>query len=152
VARLHSRKKGKSGTKRPKSKASPEWVDADVNEIKALIVKMAKEGVPPSKIALALRDQHAIPNVRGLLGMSMTAFLKSEGVLPEYPEDLTSLIKKALRMREHIKKDGKRDTHNMVKLRHVESKIVRLVMYYRKSGAIPSDWAYNPETAALIVK
>ncbi|MFH1393480.1 MAG: 30S ribosomal protein S15 [Candidatus Micrarchaeota archaeon] len=152
MARLHSRKKGKSGTKRPKSMVSPEWVEADVNEIKRLIVKMAKEGVPPSKIALMLRDQHAIPNIRAFLGMSMTAFLKSEGALPEYPEDLISLIKKAIRMREHIKKDGKRDTHNKVKLRHVESKIIRLVNYYRKNGAIPSDWTYDAEKVALLVK
>jgi len=152
VARLHSRKRGKSGTKRPKSKVSPEWVGVDVNEIKALIVKMAKEGVPPSKIALALRDQHAVPNIRGLLGMSIKAFLKSEGALQEYPEDLIALIKKALRMREHLKGDGKKDTHNAVKLRHVESKIFRLVVYYRKSGDLPSDWTYNPETVALLVK
>ncbi len=151
MARLHSKKKGKSGTKRPKSRTSPEWVGADVNEIKQLIVKMAKEGIPPSKIGLHLRDQLGIPSITALLGMSMTAFLKKEDAMPEYPEDLITLIRKAVRMREHLKK-GKGDVHNKVKLHHVESKIVRLVNYYRDNGVLPKKWAYDPETVALLVK
>ncbi len=152
MARLHSRKKGKSGTKRPRSPASPEWFDVDENEIKEMITRMAKEGIPPSKIALTLRDQYAIPDVRYVLGMSITAFLKQENVMPQYPEDLMNLIRKAVRMRNHLKSIGKRDLHNKVKLGHVESKINRLVKYYHSNGALPKDWKYNPDTAALLVK
>lgn len=151
MAKLHSRKKGKSGTKRPKSRVSPDWVDADLNKLKQLIVKMAKEGVPPSKIGLVLRNDYAIPNITALLGVSLTAFLKKENASPEYPEDLITLIRKAVRMREHIKAANK-DTHNKVKLKHVESKINRLVSYYRKTGVLPSDWTYDPEKVALLVK
>lgn len=151
MARLHSRKKGKAGTKRPKDRVSPDWVEADVNELKKLIVKMAKEGVQPSKIGRILRDEHSVPNITGLLGMSLSAFLKSEDALPEYPEDLVNLIKKAIRMRQHIKNTNK-DVHNKVKLQHVESKIHRLVSYYRETGVLPSDWTYDPEKVALLVK
>lgn len=149
---MHSRKKGKSGTKRPKSMmASPDWVSMEPEEAKQLILKMAKEGVPQAKIALFLRDQHAVPNVRALIGMPLGKFLKSEGAQPEYPDDLISLIRKAVRMREHIKR-SKRDVHNKVKLQHVESKIVRLVNYYRREGVLPAGWAYDAEKAALLVK
>jgi small subunit ribosomal protein S15 len=152
VARLHSRKKGKSGTRRSRSPTPPEWLDLDENGIKELIVRMGKEGISPSKIALSLRDQHAVPDVRYVLGMSITSFMKKEDVMPQYPEDLMNLIRKAVRMRNHLKGTGKRDLHNKVKLGHVESKINRLVRYYRDSGALPKDWKYNPDTAALLVK
>ena len=45
MARLHSRKKGKSGTKRPKSNMLPEWADEDKSKIEEIIIKLAKEGM-----------------------------------------------------------------------------------------------------------
>jgi len=151
MARLYSKKKGKSGTKRPKPKANPEWVDAEPEEIKALILKMSKEGIPSAKIGMMLRDMYGVPSVRTLIGMTVGQFLKKEGAQPEYPEDLLSLIKKAVRMREHLKA-SKKDVKNKVKLGHVESKINRLVKYYSKKGRLPGGWKYEPEKAALLVK
>ena len=150
MARLHSKKKGKSGTKRPKTKIVPKF-SGDKKKVEEIILKMTKEGVLPSKIGTTLRDKHNVPSVNALLGMSMTAFMKKEGVLPEYPEDLISLIKKAVRMRTHLK-SSKADTHNKVKLLHVESKINRLVKYYTGKNRLPKNWRYNPENAALLVK
>lgn len=151
MARLHSKKKGKSGTKRPKSTDVPDWEDSDKSKIEEIIIKQAKEGVPPVKIGLMLRDQYAVPNIKGLLGMSLLAFLEKENASPEYPEDLISLIRKAVRMRKHLKK-SKKDVHNKVKLNHVESKIMRLVNYYRNRGVLPKGWKYDPESAVLLVK
>jgi small subunit ribosomal protein S15 len=151
MARLHSKKKGKSGTRRPRDKAAPEWIDLDKAKVEELIVKMAKEGVPPVRIGLVVRDQHGIPNLRKVLGMSLLAFLQKEKIAPEYPEDLISLIKKAVRMSAHMKA-SKKDVHNKVKLSHVESKIQRLVRYYIKEGVLPRDWKYERDKAALLVK
>jgi small subunit ribosomal protein S15 len=151
MARLHSRKKGKSGTRRPKNNTAPEWVSEDKAKIGEMIVKMAKEGIPPAKIGLAMRDQHGIANLRAILGMSLLAYLKKEGVALEYPEDLLNLIKKAVRISGHTKASNK-DVHNKVKLGHVESKIQRLVRYYIKEGVLPSDWKYERDKAALLVK
>ena len=148
MARLHSRKKGKSGTKRAKGGAAPAWLNVDKTEMKETIVKMAKEGVPPAKIALYLRDQQGIANVRGILGMSLLAFLEKEKAAPEYPEDLLALIKKAVRMRSHLK-GFKKDLHNKVKLGHVESKIGRLVKYYSSKGKLPKNWKYDQQAALL---
>lgn len=151
MARLHSKKKGKSSTKRPKSKSAPEWTAMDKAKAEEIIIKMAKEGVSSARIGLTMRDQYGIANLRALLGMSLYAFLRKEDAAPEYPEDLLNLIKKAVRMSEHMKNSGK-DVHNKVKLSHVESKIQRLVKYYTKEGVLPKDWKYERDKAALLVK
>ena len=151
MARLHSGKRGKAGTKRPKSSVAPSWTDLPKEEIKETIVKMAKEGVPPSKIGLYFRDQHGIGNLRAILGSSLVAFLKNEKAAPEYPEDLMTLIRKAVHMTEHLKA-SKKDLGNKVKLSHVEAKINRLVKYYSAKGMLPKKWKYDPEQVALLVK
>ncbi|MFH1785747.1 MAG: 30S ribosomal protein S15 [Candidatus Micrarchaeota archaeon] len=151
MARLHSKKKGKSGTKRPKGNTAPSWTTLKPAEIKEHILKMAREGVPPAKIGIILRDHYSVANLRAQLGMTLKAFLKKEDALGEYPEDLLNLIKKAVRMANHIK-STKNDTSNNVKLVHVESKIQRLAKYYLSKGMLPSGWKYNRETAALLVK
>ena len=151
MARLHSKKKGKAGTKRPKSKAAPDWSAAKKEDISESILKMAREGVPAARIGLTMRDQYAIPNLRATLGMSLKQFLVKEKALPEYPDDLLSLVKKAVRMANHIKA-SKNDVHNQSKLLHVESKIHRLVKYYSSKGMLPASWRYDREKAALLVK
>ncbi len=151
MARLHSKKKGKSGTKRPKSTDEPSWVTMSKDDLQELILKNAREGVSTAKIGLLLRDQHGIANVRTILGMPIGAFLAKENVSPEYPDDLLNLIKKAVRMSTHLK-GTKNDTHNNVKLGHVESKINRLVKYYSGKGRIPQGWKYERDKAALLVK
>lgn len=151
MARMHSKKKGKSGRTRPKTGALPAWVDAKPEDVQQSILQMAQEGLSPTAIGLTLRDQYAIPAVRPLLGMSLTAFLKKQGKLAVYPDDLINLIRKAVRMRGHMK-TARKDRHNQVKLSHVESKIQRLVKYYTRSGRLPSTWRYDPEKAALLVK
>lgn len=151
MAKLHSRKKGKSGSNPPKRSGKPEWDAASEDEVAEVIRRLAREGVPPAKIGLILRDQHGVPLVERTLGMSMREFLEKEGLLPKFPEDLLSLIKKAVGMREHMRQNSA-DTHNKVKLIHVESKIHRLSQYYRKAKRIPAGWRYDPETAALLIK
>ncbi len=150
MARLHSKKKGKAGSKRPKSKVEPNWSEAKKNELGPVIVKMSKEGVPQSKIGLFLRDHKGVANIRGTLGMTLGAFLKKENATPEYPEDLLSLIRKAEVMKTHLK-TSKKDLHNKVKLSHVESKIHRLSKYYASKGVLPKGWNYA-DHASLIAK
>jgi small subunit ribosomal protein S15 len=151
MARMHTRRHGKSGRKRPKAKVAPSWVQFNEKDTRELIVELAKKGTPPSQIGIILRDQYAIPSVKALTGKTITQILEEEQLLPEYPEDLLNLIKKAVRMRQHLEKN-KRDIHNKVRLGRVEAKIHRLVMYYRRTGRIPKDWKYTPESAALLVR
>jgi small subunit ribosomal protein S15 len=151
MARLHSNKKGKSGTKRPKSMDVPEWTPVKKAEIEETILKMAREGVPAAKIGLVMRDQYGVANLRAQLGMTLGAFITKEKAAGEYPDDLLNLIRKAVRITAHIKA-SKNDVHNEVKLGHVESKIHRLVKYYSSKGMLPPGWRYERDKASLLVK
>ncbi len=152
MARLHSKKKGKSGSRKPRELSKPEWVAYSADEIKEMVRKLAKEGVPATRIGQILRDEYGVPSARPYLGKTMGQFLEEEKLFPKFPDDLLSLIKKAVGMRNHMKAGNKADLKNKVKLSHVESKIQRLVKYYRGKGKLPAGWAYDPETAALLVK
>lgn len=151
MAKLHSKRKGKSGTKRPKAKTSPKWVDFSEKEVKEVIIALAKKGTSATMIGLILRDQYAVPAIRPILGKTLNAFLKEEGLQPQYPDDLINLIRTAVGMRNHLKVN-KADTHGKVKLLHVESKIHRLGKYYKRTKRLPADWKYDAESAALLVK
>ena len=67
------------------------------------------------------------------------------------PEDLQNLMRKALRMRKHIE-ENKKDVHNKRVLQLTESKIRRLVKYYRRNKVLPEDWKYKPEIAEVILR
>ncbi|MCX8198065.1 MAG: 30S ribosomal protein S15 [Candidatus Micrarchaeota archaeon] len=151
MARMHSKKRGKSGSKRPNTGVSPEWVEYSAHEVEDLVIKMGKEGKGATEIGMILRDVYGIPSVQTLCGKSISAILRKGGVKQDYPEDLLNLIKRAVNMREHLR-TNRSDKHNRTKLIHVESKIGRLVKYYTKTGRLPADWKYDPETAALLVK
>lgn len=151
MARLHSGKKGKSSRKLPKSKIKPAWVETDKQEIVSIVTKMAKEGVPPAKIGIALRDKYGVPDVRQILGVRLITFLKKEGLAGQYPSDFLDLIKRAVKMNKHLK-NAKKDVHNKTKYLHVVSKINRLAKYLKKEGVLPKDWKYDAEQAELLIK
>ena len=151
MAKLHSKKKGKSGSRRPVARASPNWVEYSSAEVEELILKMAGEGVSKAMIGQTLRDTYGIPSIYNVTGKTLTKVLEAGGVKPEFPEDLMNLIKRAIKMRQHLK-GNRRDIHNRTKLGHVESKIRRMMLYYRSKGEIPADWTYDPDKAALMVK
>jgi small subunit ribosomal protein S15 len=58
------------------------------------------------------------------------------------PEDLATLVKKAEDLRKHLGKN-KKDYVNKRSLAMVESKIHRLVKYYRGNGQLKPDWEYK---------
>ena len=136
---MHARKRGRSGSKRPISKAPPSWVKLTPDEVEALVVKYAKEGYPPSMIGIILRDQHRVPLVKQITGKSITQILKENNLLPEIPEDLANLLERARRMHVHLSKN-RSDRYNRHRLQLVEAKIHRLVKYYKRRGILPPDW------------
>lgn len=150
MARLHTRKKGRSASRKPSSKPSLGWVRPPREEIASLIERFAKEGKPERVIGAVLRDQHGVPSAKLVLGKTIAQILAEKKLSPKYPSDLIDLIRKAVRLRKHLK-DNPRDISNRTKLLHVESKIKRLVRYYR-GKKLPKNWKYVPEEAALLVK
>lgn len=144
MARMHARKKGKSSSKKPFRSSSPDWIAYDPAEVEDIIVKLAKEGKAPSMIGIIMRDQYGIPSVKPLIGKSITRFLGEKNLAPELPEDLYNLIRTAIKLRAHLEKHP-RDKHNRRGLRLLESKIMRLTKYYKRSKRLPPEWRYEPE-------
>ncbi|MBN1678201.1 MAG: 30S ribosomal protein S15 [Candidatus Thermoplasmatota archaeon] len=151
MSRMHSSKRGSSGSKRPLVTESPKWVQQTPEEVSELVATLAGEGMSMAKIGLVLRDQHAVPNVRLLTGKSIKEILEEKGVKSELPDDLQALMKRAVAMSGHVKKNPK-DLHNLRGRHLLESKIRRLVKYYKREGIIPQTWNYSLETAALEVE
>lgn len=138
-----------SHSTRPVSKRSPTWCKYKPEEVEAMVVKLAKEGHPPSKIGTILRDQHGIPLTKPLVGRTITRILKDAELAPTLPEDFETLLKKATRLRVHLEKN-KKDLHNKKALQIVEAKIHKLAKYYKRKGVLPPDWKYEPKAASLI--
>jgi small subunit ribosomal protein S15 len=140
--------KGKSHSTKPVSKRPPSWCKYQPEEVEALVVKLAKEGHPPSCIGTILRDQYAIPLVKPFTGKAITQILKETELAPSIPEDLGNLLKKAARLTAHMEKN-KKDLHNKRSLQVVEAKIHKLARYYKRKGVLPLNWKYQAKTAII---
>ena len=151
MARMHARRKGRSGSSRPLMTERPEWVPLSNSEIVDHIVRMSKEGMSSALIGLRLRDQFGVPSVKIVTKKSITEILREEGMSPKLPEDLRNLMKKAVRLQEHLA-TRTQDKHNKRSLDLTEAKIRRLVRYYKSRGVLPDDWKYSLATAKLQIE
>ncbi|MFH1505842.1 MAG: 30S ribosomal protein S15 [archaeon] len=150
MARMHSRKKGVSGSKRPAKKSVPSWSKYKSKEIELLIVKYAKEGKKPSQIGLYLRDEYGIPDVTLITKKTISDILRDKKLLEEIPEDLMALIRKAVLIKKHLEENHK-DMPAKRGMQLTESKIRRLVKYYKRTNKLPADWKYDPEKIKLYI-
>ncbi len=144
------REKGQSHSTRPARPVPPSWIVYTPEEIESIIEELAKKGYGPSMIGIILRDQFGIPLAKPILGKKITRVLEEKGLAPEIPEDLMYLIRKAVNLRRHLDEHPK-DLHAKKGLLDLESKIRRLVKYYKRVGKLPPDWEYSPEKAKLLV-
>jgi small subunit ribosomal protein S15 len=151
MARVHTRGRGKSSSQRPLTEKNPEWVPVSGKEVEDLVVKYRREGVTEAVIGLRLRDLHAVPSVRLSTGKRVDEILAAEKMLPEIPDDLMSLMRKAVNLDRHIIKN-KKDFHNKHALQNVEAKIRRLVNYYQREGRMPATWRYSLSSAKILVE
>jgi len=151
MAKLHSKKKGRSGSQKSRYSRVPEWNEFKAEEVEELVVKSSKDGSQPSTIGLILRDTHGVGNVRILTGKTIVQILKENNASTEIPETLMNLIRQAVRIRKHLGAN-KSDRASKVKLLHAESKIHRLVKYYKRRKILPASWFYTQERGALLVK
>lgn len=150
MAKMHSRARGKSGSTKPINKTKPSWTRYTKKEIEMIITKMAKEGQAPSQIGLHLRDVYGIPSVKTPIGQSITGYLKEKKLAAEIPEDLMALIKKSILVKKHMEANHK-DQSAKRGLQLTESKIRRMVKYYKRTGKLEEGWKFDPEKIKLIV-
>jgi len=130
---------------------NPAWVTLNATEVEDLIVKMARDGYTSARIGLMLRDQYGVPNVKLLTGKCVTEIMKEKGVASELPEDLSSLMRRAISLNIHLR-TNRGDHSNRRGLQLIESKIRRLEHYYKDNGVLPTDWKYSLKTAELMLK
>ena len=143
MARMHSRKKGKSGPTKPVEKKVPSWLSYKPKEVELLVIKYAKEGKKPSQIGLTLRDIHGIPDVKLLTKKNVTEILKEKKMGLALPEDLKALILKSLNLRKHMEAN-KHDMPGKRGLQLTDSKINRLAKYYKRVKVLPQEWKFDP--------
>ncbi|MCL4333254.1 MAG: 30S ribosomal protein S15 [Candidatus Thermoplasmatota archaeon] len=151
MARMHTRKRGRAGSKRPVREGKPTWVTMGNEELDKLIVKLKKEGLTKSKLGMVLRDQYGIPKVKEIRGSRISKVLESNGIKDQMPEDLAALVSKAVNLNKHLGTNPK-DLKNRRGLELVEAKIKRLSDYYKRKSKLPDGWSYSRATAESIVK
>jgi small subunit ribosomal protein S15 len=151
MARIYSRRKGKSGSKKPAEKKA-DWVKLKPAEIEAVIVKLAKQGMGSAQIGLVLRDQYGVPNARMFTQKKIAGVMKEKGLYPkELPEDMFNLVRRAVNLSNHLQKN-KHDYTSLRGYEITESKIRRLARYYKEQGRLPLNWRWDIEQAKLLVK
>jgi small subunit ribosomal protein S15 len=144
MARMYSRAKGKSKSVKPLRKTSQIWLRYKDKEVELLITKLSKEGKTASEIGLILRDSYGIPSVKQVTGKRVTEILHEKSLAKEMPEDLIALIRRTIMLKKHLEKN-KKDESAKHGLNITESKIKKLVKYYKLTKKLPMEWKYDPE-------
>lgn len=151
MSRIHSGRKGRSGSHKPYPPQKPTWVTTTPEEITAEAVKLAKGGMGPAQIGAVLRDGMGVPTVRAVTGKRMARLLVEGGVPRELPDDLQALLKRVVHLQQHLTQHPK-DLSNRRGLALIESRIRRLAHYYKSRKMIPEDWRYTSAGAVLQVE
>lgn len=149
MARMHARRKGKSGSTRIVRQNHPEWSSLNPREVESRVIELAKAGKSTSEIGISLRDQYAVPDVTVSTGKKITKILENNKIESELPEDLLNLIRTALKLRKHLE-THKKDLKNKRNLQLTESKVRRVAKYYKSENRLPEDWKYSPTQAKLL--
>jgi len=151
VSRIHSGRKGRAGSHRPYPLAKPEWVTTTPEEIVTQATQMIKAGRTAAQVGQTLRDSYGVPSVRAVTGKRLSPLLEANGLKPEIPDDLQSLLKRVVHLQRHLAAHPN-DRANRRGLTLMESRIRRLARYYRQRRRIPDAWRYSAAGAALQVE
>ena len=150
---MHARRRGSSDSDKPAADEPPEWSDIEPEKIEERVVQLAEQGHDPSQIGLKLRDEGVagvpVPDVKAATGKKVTEILEEHDAEPEIPEDLRNLMERAVRLNEHVK-EHPQDKQNKRARQNVESKVRRLVDYYR-GDELDEDFTYSYETAKSLL-
>lgn len=151
MAKMHSRKKGKSGSNKPNSKTKKSWNIHSGKEVEQLVIKLAKTGNGPSQIGLMLRDSYGIPSVQSITNKKISKILEENKLSKKLPEDMVALINKDIRLMKHVG-NNKKDMTVRRGLILTESKINRLAKYYIRTKKLPANWSYDRTKAKLLIE
>jgi small subunit ribosomal protein S15 len=151
---MHTRRRGSSSSDKPVADDPPEWSDVDADDVEARIVELAEQGYDPSQIGMKLRDEGVkgtpVPNVKLATGKKVTTILEEHDAASDLPEDLRNLMERAIRLREHME-ENPQDAQNKRALQNTESKIRRLVKYYR-GDKLDEEFTYSYDVAVELLE
>lgn len=150
MARMHSKKHGKSKSRKPVADAAiaPEIGN---DEIMKIIEGHAKKGMSQTLIGQRLRDENGVKYIKHATGKRLGTILEEMGYKQQIPQDLMDLMKKAVSINNHLGANA-HDTNNRIRMKKIESKIWRLTKYYIGTGKLPNTWRYDPKQAELLIK
>mgnify|MGYP001603794025 CR=1 FL=1 len=151
MARMHSRKKGKSGSKNLIKRKNKLWNIHSKQEVEQLAIKLAKTGKKEALIGIILRDSYGIPDVKTITGKKIGQILVENKLQGKIPTDLQFLILKDINLVKHFGVH-KKDMSVKRGLQLTISKINRLAKYYVGKGKLPADWKYDRSKAKLLVE
>lgn len=152
MARMYKSRKGQSGSTRPHVTEAPEWSNTDKEAVETLVLDLAKSGLSTAQIGTVLRDEHAVPNARLVLGKRIGQYLAEQDMMGTYPEDMMNLMRQAVAIINHLGSGNHKDIHNKRALEITEAKIRRLASYYIGEKRLPSDWRYKRDELRLMVE
>ena len=150
MARMHTRRKGQAGSKKPMRTEPPKWSNTNKEEIENTIAQLASGGKGSSEIGMILRDRYGVPDVTLVTGKKIGQILQEKNVVPKVPEDIQSIILNVLDLNKHLLKN-KKDVHNKRSLNNMISKIRRLEKYYHREGVLPEDWKFSIQRAEMLI-
>lgn len=151
MSRIHSGRKGRAGSHRPHPLVKPDWVSTSSEDVTTQAVQLSKGGRTAALVGQTLRDGAGVPSVRAVTGKRLTVLLAENGIKPEIPDDLQSLLKRVVHLQRHLETHPN-DLSNKRGLTLLESRIRRLARYYRQHRRIPETWRYSAAGAALQVE
>jgi small subunit ribosomal protein S15 len=151
VSRIHSGRKGRSGSDRPYPALPPTWPIPEPSEVTDQAVQLAKGGLSAAQVGTVLRDTYGVPSVRLATGERLVPLLAKRGVTPELPEDLAALLRRVVKLQRHLS-EHPTDNSNRRGLALIESRIRRLARYYRDRKLLPETWRYSATEAVLQVE
>jgi small subunit ribosomal protein S15 len=103
---------------------------------------------------MKLRDEGVqgtpIPDVKAATDKKVGEILAEHDAAPDIPEDLRNLMARAIRLREHMG-DNPTDASNKRALQNTESKIRRLVNYYR-GDELDEEFTYSYDVAVDLLE
>ncbi len=150
MARMHTRRKGQAGSKKPYRAEPVKWSNTNKDEIEKTILQLATQGKSSSEIGMSLRDRYGVPDVTLVTGKKIVTILKENKQASAIPEDIRNLIVKTLDLKKHVDKNPK-DVHNKRSLNNMVSKIRRLEKYYHREGVLPVEWKFSTQKAEMLI-
>jgi small subunit ribosomal protein S15 len=151
MARMHSRKKGRSESTRPAKLEVQPWFPNTAEAVETKVVELAKKGESMSHIGLLLRDGFGTPLVKILCKKNLSEILRDNNLLPKLPEDLMFLARRAVKIRRHLE-ENRKDLEAKKGLNRTESKIRRIIKYYKDKGVLDKNFKYDPEEIKMYMR